>query len=285
MATELENTSYLKPLPLEPGAQSIRILHLHKDAQLPDFPLHATQQVTSLANKPEETVEYYALSWYWGAPIRTKTIIVDGHEVKISRNVWSALTALVERFGTVKVWVDMLCVDQENEREKSHQVEMMGDVYRCAARVYAWTGPADADSDYLFEFIARGKDDEGFVDDEKLYDCLGKFMERPCWSRVWTLQERSLNDKLSIMAGECICDWAVFEKKAVAWLRGWITGSKESAHKSGMPSVEALTALERKMTHTRVKQEMTVLDVLQGLSTLECAIDVDLIYGLRGIVL
>ncbi|KAK8005975.1 hypothetical protein PG991_012272, partial [Apiospora marii] len=37
-------------------------------------------------------------------------------------------------------WIDALCIDQANDREKGHQVGQMKDVYEKAERVIIWLG-------------------------------------------------------------------------------------------------------------------------------------------------
>ena len=55
-------------------------------------------------------------------------------------------TALLRlRHPVVKryLWVDQICIDQNNLQERSHQVEHMRDIYAAAERVILWIGEAD----------------------------------------------------------------------------------------------------------------------------------------------
>jgi hypothetical protein len=45
------------------------------------------------------------------------------------------------------LWVDAICINQQDIRERGCQVEMMGDVYSKAARVLVWLGPKSHDRD------------------------------------------------------------------------------------------------------------------------------------------
>lgn len=38
------------------------------------------------------------------------------------------------------LWIDAVCIDQTDHREKSRQVAQMGDIYRDAERVLVWLG-------------------------------------------------------------------------------------------------------------------------------------------------
>ena len=53
------------------------------------------------------------------------------------RDLWNA-----EELTNKVFWIDQICIDQEGE-EKSHQVAMMGQIYRNAARVITYLGPAE----------------------------------------------------------------------------------------------------------------------------------------------
>jgi hypothetical protein len=49
--------------------------------------------------------------------------------------------------------IDRVCIDQSNLDERSHQVAIMGEIFRSADRATAWLGPAGADSDYALDLI------------------------------------------------------------------------------------------------------------------------------------
>jgi hypothetical protein len=38
------------------------------------------------------------------------------------------------------LWIDQLCIDQDNNVEKGPQIQLMGDIYRNAERVVIWLG-------------------------------------------------------------------------------------------------------------------------------------------------
>jgi hypothetical protein len=49
------------------------------------------------------------------------------------------------------IWVDALCIDQENLKERNFQVQQMGSIYRNAAFVFAWLGEEADDCHLTFE--------------------------------------------------------------------------------------------------------------------------------------
>ena len=94
---------------------------------------------------------YEALSYAWGsnqrsAKIRIETIDGD-RTLAVTSNLAEALQHL--RFETRPrvLWIDAICVDQQNVPERSHQVSRMVDIYRSASPVLIWLGPEFASSD------------------------------------------------------------------------------------------------------------------------------------------
>ncbi|KXL42692.1 hypothetical protein M433DRAFT_59080, partial [Acidomyces richmondensis BFW] len=94
---------------------------------------------------------YYALSYVWGPETPVEPIIVDGHIVKIRRNLWFFLRILRRQLclsasdsrhtsQTPRIWADSLCIHQDDLRERSYQVSIMGEIYRGADAVYGWLG-------------------------------------------------------------------------------------------------------------------------------------------------
>lgn len=93
----------------------------------------------------DDEPSYTALSYVWGNPDITLPIFVNDIEVQITTNLFDALTQLRENnVGTL--WVDAVCIDQKNDEEKGHQVQMMRSIYQNADEVIAWLGKEDHNS-------------------------------------------------------------------------------------------------------------------------------------------
>ena len=65
---------------------------------------------------------YTALSYCWGKAEPTSTINVNGQSFKIREELSSALHHLRLPDGERFLWVDAICIDQNNDVEKSRQV-------------------------------------------------------------------------------------------------------------------------------------------------------------------
>ncbi|KAF8855050.1 hypothetical protein BDZ45DRAFT_596184, partial [Acephala macrosclerotiorum] len=106
--------------PLDMTRKDIRVMKLLPGQRTSG--IQCTIRKVNLDTKPE----YEALSYEWGSPENLKEIMVDG--------VW-ALYHLRQETSEVTMWIDAICIDQDNILEQSHQVAMMGQVYRSASLV------------------------------------------------------------------------------------------------------------------------------------------------------
>jgi hypothetical protein len=70
-------------------------------------------------------LEYFALSYTWGDPTLTRSIMVNGCEVTVTANLESALRHIRMATREMVLWVDAVCINQNDETEKTAQVRMM----------------------------------------------------------------------------------------------------------------------------------------------------------------
>jgi len=96
---------------------------------------------------------YAALSWAWGDPNITRTILVGGHDKEVPINLKAALWHLRHAYEPLLLWVDALCINQADAEERGHQVQIMGDIYRGADRVLVRLGLSDQYSNTTFDLI------------------------------------------------------------------------------------------------------------------------------------
>nr|XP_023922596.1 uncharacterized protein LOC112034043 [Quercus suber]POE97783.1 heterokaryon incompatibility protein 6, or allele [Quercus suber] len=99
-------------------------------------PLRAELRVVSFASAPL----YRAVSYRWGSPNRTKRLILDGQIVDITENLFAALRAFRMSHRSLFLWADAICINQENEDEKSGQLNLMASIYRNAEFVLVYLG-------------------------------------------------------------------------------------------------------------------------------------------------
>uniref|UniRef100_A0A0B7KHY6 Heterokaryon incompatibility domain-containing protein n=1 Tax=Bionectria ochroleuca TaxID=29856 RepID=A0A0B7KHY6_BIOOC len=210
-----------KPLPRisrfqELGERQIRLLHL-SNGNFNDL-IHIDLTVEDFAFG----VEYEALSYTWAndAGDSQKSCSVyygKGWEViRVTENCANALRRLRYRNKTRTLWVDAICINQEDVDERSHQVEMMADIFACAARV----------------IVYLGENEPGSFDDEPLYRTrlrqqVEELCGRPYFSRIWVVQELVFAADKTVICGSTTWDWEMFDTMAgslpdttrIPWIR------------------------------------------------------------------
>lgn len=161
---------------------------------------------------------YKALSYCWGDPNVVETIKVNGIDTKATTNLVLALRQL-RSYGRVTLWVDALCINQEDREERALQVQRMKDIFSQAIEVIVWVGPEDDHSPKALDFMEQ-MEMESSTDErpgyKKLYNkespteswkACDNFFSRPFWSRAWIIQEIAVASKLRVQCGERMVSW------------------------------------------------------------------------------
>lgn len=165
----------------------------------------------SLDNVPiDEAGSYTALSYTWGTSEPTHRISIGNKVLDIRENLYEALIHL-HKASVTRVWIDAICINQEDDREKGLQVQRMGDIYREADKVIAWLGIHDDESVALFKWINIARRDGIVLNDTtqippRLDAALNDLANRPYFTRMWVVQEFALGRKVGLMCGDDFVD-------------------------------------------------------------------------------
>ncbi|KAK4034481.1 heterokaryon incompatibility protein-domain-containing protein [Parachaetomium inaequale] len=103
--------------------------------------------------------EFKALSYTWGNGAQTHSIAVlpkKGNAgapkvLAITESLHTALVHLRHVRKPVWLWIDQICINQEDHAEKGEQVRLMGSIYTKAEQVLVWLGPVADGSDALMD--------------------------------------------------------------------------------------------------------------------------------------
>lgn len=114
-------------------------------------------QCTISECQSQDPLSYEALSYAWGASGAQDeshpAMSLNNQEFTISSTLEQALRRL-RRLDTARVmWIDRICINQDNIDERNTQVAIMPDIYRDAERVIAWIGEKSYDSDRALLFL------------------------------------------------------------------------------------------------------------------------------------
>lgn len=132
-------------------ARLLDILPVPTSASNPDSePIKSKLRVINLDDCPRFT----ALSYVWGtyAPI-SHFIICDNVKVNIPSNCHSALRHLRKKLGKLTIWLDSVCINQDDQDEKLQQIPLMGDIYSKAESVYVWLGDGTPGTDKAMAYM------------------------------------------------------------------------------------------------------------------------------------
>ncbi len=97
--------------------------------------------------------EYDALSYTWGNDDAIWPILVNEKRFFVRRNLYSALCVLRSSTQERTLWVDAICINQQDIGERDQQVLQMGDIFARAQRVNIWLGDSDHGSDEGIRFL------------------------------------------------------------------------------------------------------------------------------------
>lgn len=206
-------------------------------------------QYACLDNHPR----YTALSYAWGDPTIRKDIMMDGQRIQVTMNLELALRHLLDEQQSLgsrprSLWVDAVCIDQQNEAERSHQVSQMGRIFRTAEETIIWLGAASRDSDLAIESLTKlsvssdailasgirswsefpfdGAESYPMIrvvlaeltdvladlkeNDSAKLTAITSLYERPWFRRVWVVQERVLSGNCVAYCGQARIPWLKF---------------------------------------------------------------------------
>ncbi|KAF2130650.1 HET-domain-containing protein, partial [Dothidotthia symphoricarpi CBS 119687] len=83
---------------------------------------------------------FEAVSYVWGDATDKLRITCNDRRIKITRNLFHALTMFRYPDRTRDLWADALCINQFNLKERSSQVQLMSRIYSGAKAVLVWLG-------------------------------------------------------------------------------------------------------------------------------------------------
>ena len=142
-----------------PDSDSVRLLLVHHSSDATSQ-LLCSFSVTSLA----EPATYTALSYSWGMQNDGDAslccnIFIDGVRKPVTRNLFDGLMRLRDPSQDLGVWIDAVCIDQNNMVERSSQVAMISRIYASAQHVTIWLGNGTKEDDdgTLVVLLGKGK--------------------------------------------------------------------------------------------------------------------------------
>jgi hypothetical protein len=194
---------------MDAGPKSFRLLELSRD---PDGARPLRGMLTKFSREDKHCSPYVALLYAWGKVRNTRSILINGHVLEIGEKLHAALLHLqIVLPASIMLWIDAICINQNDIQERSEQVQHMREIYSNANEVVIWLGPSFGGSDELFAYI---KEHEARCFTEKadsescttpfgaeLQSRLRTLIRLPYWKRYWIVQEFVLAQNARLLCG------------------------------------------------------------------------------------
>ncbi|KAF2792951.1 HET-domain-containing protein [Melanomma pulvis-pyrius CBS 109.77] len=247
-------------------------------------------------------MSYSALSYVWGTGEKKTPIVINNCSFAVTSELNNALLHL-RNYTTVNsalsksFWIDAMCINQQDAREKSIQVALMKSIYETAFQVIVWLGeetpnmtkivfstlennivldPSNEAIDY--ELLHRITPQQWFM--------LGlDIMRRPWWRRMWVIQEIAVAKRALVMCGPHVADWKKLESAGI-WAQmlntlAYFHTEEETARGDVyLPNVRFKRLYRIKIQTSR---PMLLLELLQNNVSCKATDARDMIFSLVGI--
>jgi hypothetical protein len=257
--------------------------------------------------------DFEALSYVWGTETELHTITVRNgspspssdsgeetdtreHEtatstIAVRPNLLVALRYLRDPKNVRTLWIDAVCINQQDLSERSTEVSRMGSIYHNAKRVVIWLGPEADNSELAVEAcktIGKLMDDKSlpsFIYPQKSLDnkgpqnnqqhrenvvaeqlsseeihAIGRLINRPWFGRLWVYQEAQQARKSTMIIGSCSVP---FHPGPFMDVISWLLWANLNGHCPNSGDFE--------VRHLSLLSNLVMREVLRGVQSIEAA--------------
>ncbi|KAF1810651.1 HET-domain-containing protein, partial [Eremomyces bilateralis CBS 781.70] len=184
--------------------------------------------------KDADQKPYEALSYVWGEGEGSTEITVNNERMTIRPNLHLALQSLRNQDSARTFWVDAICIDQNNNKERGHQVNLMKSIFQGAKGVVVWLGEDTEQTNIAMDslnYLADVLDKFGVGQQEDLrsksllrinvhhqeaVDGFRDLLQRQWYQRAWIVQEIALARSATIMCGKKSVSAGIFS--SLSWM-------------------------------------------------------------------
>ncbi|KAF5568732.1 het-6-heterokaryon incompatibility [Fusarium napiforme] len=233
---------------------SIRLFRLNP--QPTDISVGTLEQV-----RLDEAPPYYALSHSWGQETAGSDIVLGRNKLSLCND----LAVGIHRLRMIAadpesceppldyIWIDNICINLDDPKERSEQVQLMCNIYSKAVKTLVWLGPAFTSSFEAWDLVgniysifrahhptSQSIDDVAghiYSDEyhakcglpswnQSVWSSFRTLLELRWFSRIWVVQEVALSalDPV-IIHGEHVRSW-----ESLAWCASWLRRKGYARH-------------------------------------------------------
>ncbi|KAK7697401.1 hypothetical protein SLS64_013594 [Diaporthe eres] len=213
---------------LEKEKKEVRLLQVTRLVQSDGQESSFVGQLVQVAL--EDNPPYVAISYTWGEQsVVGHFFDSDGIETPLgySQVILDIVSTLVPPGGTLYLWIDAICINQEDHDERASQVMIMGDIYKQAQQVVIFLGMTDDASTRAMDLLqlTRGfiqangdvlpplhieefeKRSLGAGINPAYWAAFAQLLSRPWFTRCWTVQEVALAPDIVAVCGRHAVRW------------------------------------------------------------------------------
>ncbi|KAI0859971.1 heterokaryon incompatibility protein-domain-containing protein [Xylaria cubensis] len=207
------NSEFVYQSELNLATDQVRVVELRPGSD--DNGIECSLKVHSIKNDgvPE------ALSYVWGEEVSQEQILVDLQPFSVTKNLLEILRGLRHPGTPRSIWIDAICINQRDYKERSHQVRLMRNIYSQAQStvIYLTEGDKRKQGEHLpllpenfggttmnqFDLISILREFQRYSIEPPwrerqlalyimLFRCIKHILSHSWWERIWTLQEGGL---------------------------------------------------------------------------------------------
>lgn len=287
--------------PLE--ARNIRMIRL--EAGQHDDPIRLSLKSVSLDSNPI----YEAISYCWGDHSARQEVNCQDIPMFITTSLWGALREFRDSVKHRILWADGICINQQDENEKTHQVRLMQDIFAKARTVLVWLGPMDeagllsdvctsirqlyesipdfdwklpqeAHQNLVAEMAKRGWS----IIEKHDWSALVELLIRPWFTRKWVVQETAMAQEVQMHVGGGVqLSWehltSIARKIHTLGLLPLISELIRPEHRKALALGVYNIIIMDMITQWRAAGRGTLIDVVLVTRALSCSDHRDHIYG------
>ena len=281
---------------------SIRLLKLVPYYGLEDIACELTESTlldTDEYEQGQRPEDYEAVSYCWGSQPKDRLLtIYEGaraYALYISAHLESAMRVLRSHKAARILWIDAICINQNDKTERSQQVSMMNQVYGQAQQVCIWLGDGDEASSRAMGFITGTlldvlRFDRVLEDESKSAEvyATAQLMSRPWFSRRWVIQELALAERATIYCGWDHLMWRDFADSVSLFARSEYDSMRAPRYiASGITRLAEATENLFRISQTRKKnrrlRRLSLEHLVASYTVFEASDPRDTIYALLAI--
>jgi hypothetical protein len=206
--------------------------------------------------------------------------------------------------SSLRIWIDSICINQGDLKEKNAHVAQMHEIYGRARNVIVWLGMPDGGSDVVMDsqkiaelnrtlqLLPRSSIAQIVTvpdlphPEDPIWKAIGRLCDRDWFYRTWVIQEIALARNVELLCGTQRLGWDDFVNLVSSISRAGLASICRGPRRTGTTRPDGFGVLmDLSWTRTMVQNDdMSMSYLLHMVRLKEVTKPVDKVYGLLGIV-